>query len=94
MPSVGTNVGTKNSVFVKLLILMIFLTKNGGGPGIRTPGTFRFNGFQDRRIRPLCHFSKKERRKYNAFLIFTEFNLLFYMYVSEYQRYIVIINMM
>ena len=25
----------------------------GGGPGIRTPGTSRFNGFQDRRFRPL-----------------------------------------
>ncbi len=27
--------------------------KFGGGPGIRTPGTSRFNGFQDRRFRPL-----------------------------------------
>ena len=26
---------------------------DGGGPGIRTPGTSRFNGFQDRRFRPL-----------------------------------------
>ena len=25
------------------------------GRGIRTPGSSRFNGFQDRRIRPLCH---------------------------------------
>src|SRR5690606_17666395 len=31
------------------------LVRRGGG--IRTPGTFRFNGFQDRRIRPLCHSS-------------------------------------
>ena len=31
--------------------------KNGGEGGIRTPGTFQFNGFQDRRIRPLCHLS-------------------------------------
>jgi hypothetical protein len=29
----------------------------GRGGGIRTPGTLRFNGFQDRRIRPLCHSS-------------------------------------
>ncbi len=29
----------------------------GGERGIRTPGTSQFNGFQDRRIRPLCHFS-------------------------------------
>ncbi len=28
-----------------------------GERGIRTPGTFRYNGFQDRRIKPLCHFS-------------------------------------
>ncbi|MGG5511479.1 hypothetical protein, partial [Myroides odoratimimus] len=25
--------------------------------GIRTPGPVTVNGFQDRRIRPLCHFS-------------------------------------
>ena len=30
-----------------------FLRVCGGGPGIRTPGTSRFNGFQDRRFRPL-----------------------------------------
>ena len=29
----------------------------GGEGGIRTPGPFRVNGFQDRRIRPLCHLS-------------------------------------
>ena len=27
------------------------------GGGIRTPGTSRYNGFQDRRDRPLCHSS-------------------------------------
>ena len=27
------------------------------GGGIRTPGAFQLNGFQDRRIRPLCHSS-------------------------------------
>ena len=31
--------------------------KNGGERGIRTPGTFRFNGFQDRRFRPLSQLS-------------------------------------
>ena len=30
----------------------------GGETGIRTPGTSRYNGFQDRRNRPLCHLSK------------------------------------
>ncbi len=29
-----------------------------GERGIRTPGTLPYNGFQDRRIRPLCHFSE------------------------------------
>ena len=29
----------------------------GGEKGIRTPGPVTVNGFQDRRIRPLCHLS-------------------------------------
>lgn len=29
----------------------------GGERGIRTPGGFTLNGFQDRRIKPLCHLS-------------------------------------
>ena len=29
-----------------------------GERGIRTPGPVTDNGFQDRRIRPLCHFSR------------------------------------
>lgn len=29
----------------------------GGERGIRTPGGVTLNGFQDRRIRPLCHLS-------------------------------------
>jgi hypothetical protein len=29
----------------------------GGERGIRTPGGITLNGFQDRRIRPLCHLS-------------------------------------
>jgi hypothetical protein len=33
-------------------------TAGGGGErGIRTPGPVTVNGFQDRRIRPLCHLS-------------------------------------
>ena len=32
--------------------------KSGSGErGIRTPGPVTVNGFQDRRIRPLCHLS-------------------------------------
>src|SRR3546814_7527056 len=33
----------------------------GGERGIRTPGTLRFSGFQDRRNRPLCHLSVRRR---------------------------------
>ncbi len=33
-----------------------FMLKSGER-GIRTPGGFHLNGFQDRRIRPLCHLS-------------------------------------
>jgi hypothetical protein len=32
-------------------------SKGGGERGIRTPGPVTVNGFQDRRIRPLCHLS-------------------------------------
>ncbi len=31
------------------------LERRGGERGIRTPGALRLSGFQDRRIRPLCH---------------------------------------
>ena len=34
-----------------------------GERGIRTPGTSRFNGFQDRRIRPLCHLSEADKSR-------------------------------
>ena len=38
-----------------------------GERGIRTPGGVTLNGFQDRRIRPLCHLSVLRRQKYNFF---------------------------
>ena len=37
----------------------MFLDLFSGEGGIRTPGTSQYNGFQDRRNRPLCHLSKK-----------------------------------
>ena len=47
-----------------------------GERGIRTPGTSRFNGFQDRRIRPLCHLSEadKSRTFFNSKKIFYKKN--------------------
>ena len=39
-----------------------------GETGIRTPGTSQYNGFQDRRNRPLCHLSKTPLLR-SAFLL-------------------------
>jgi hypothetical protein len=40
------------------LLQILLLRKSNGGEGeIRTHGPLRGNGFQDRRIRPLCHLS-------------------------------------
>ena len=38
----------------------------GGSGGIRTPGTLRYNGFQDRRVRPLCHTSGTKIEKISS----------------------------
>ena len=38
-------------------VLILFVTVFGRERGIRTPGRLPYNGFQDRRIRPLCHLS-------------------------------------
>ena len=43
----------------------LYVSFKSGETGIRTPGTSQYNGFQDRRNRPLCHLSK-------ASLLFTE----------------------
>ena len=40
------------------LIINLLERLSSGETGIRTPGTSQFNGFQDRRNRPLCHLSK------------------------------------
>ena len=45
----------KIGVQVNLTPIFLFIC---GERGIRTPGTSQYNGFQDRRNRPLCHLSK------------------------------------
>ena len=50
----------KRRLQINLSLLFRFLC---GERGIRTPGTFQYNGFQDRRIRPLCHLSKTSFQK-------------------------------
>ena len=37
-------------------------TVSSGERGIRTPGPVTVNGFQDRRIRPLCHLSNESAK--------------------------------
>ncbi len=56
---------TKKKKFRKTLILrnlsafdLLLSLGLSGETGIRTPGTSQYNGFQDRRNRPLCHLSK------------------------------------
>lgn len=49
--------------FADFLALRISqLMVSSGERGIRTPGGFHLNGFQDRRIRPLCHLSAAKIR--------------------------------
>ena len=53
------------AAFIKEKVLNSLNIKNlelnfCGERGIRTPGSVKINGFQDRRIRPLCHLSKVE----------------------------------
>lgn len=45
------------------VIATIRPTHNGGGLGIRTPGPFRVNGFQDRRFQPLSQTSINNKKK-------------------------------
>ena len=62
-------------LFYNLLIFSVYC----GETGIRTPGTSQYNGFQDRRNRPLCHLSKTSFQK--CFLL------------KALQRYDFILNM-
>ena len=62
--------------------LLIFnsLDDSSGERGIRTPGPVKINGFQDRRIRPLCHLS-------NTFLKWDLLPLVAYPFQKGLQRY-------
>ena len=60
-----------------------------GERGIRTPGTSQYNGFQDRRDRPLCHLSKtsfqkcsfsKAMQRYDFFLNLQAFLKFFFVF--------------
>ncbi len=47
-----------------------YFTIGGGEKGIRTPGPITVNGFQDRRIRPLCHLSGCKTKLINFIELF------------------------
>lgn len=47
----------ESTFFVRILYKYLIFKAYCGERGIRTPGTSQFNGFQDRRDRPLCHLS-------------------------------------
>ena len=47
-----------------------------GETGIRTPGTSQYNGFQDRRNRPLCHLSKTPFQKYFPLKALQRYNFI------------------
>lgn len=51
------NLGAFVYLFVYLNRKSLKIKVYCGERGIRTPGTSQFNGFQDRRNRPLCHLS-------------------------------------
>jgi hypothetical protein len=47
----------KPAIHLICRLLNVFSIEISGERGIRTPGGVTLNGFQDRRIRPLCHLS-------------------------------------
>ena len=55
---------TKKEEAIRFLLFVLFLLLRFfcGKRGIRTPGTSQFNGFQDRRVRPLRHLSFPHKR--------------------------------
>ena len=73
-------------MFIKKVDIRFVYPLIGGERGIRTPGTSQYNGFQDRRNRPLCHLSKplfqeclfsKALQRYDYFLNLQAFRLKF-----------------
>ena len=54
-----------------------------GERGIRTPGTSQYNGFQDRRDRPLCHLSKTSFQKCFPSKAMQRYDLFFNLQVFE-----------
>ena len=64
----------------------------GGELGIRTPGGVTLNGFQDRRIRPLCQLSganvSVEFYSKNKFRIFFNKEYFFFIWIRNYKIFL------
>ena len=73
---------TKRCRFIDISLLRFFCGKRG----IRTPGPVKINGFQDRRIRPLCHLSRRKGTTFfrlcKFFLKKLKFKVKFYTFVG------------
>ena len=67
----------KTLILRDLLLLFRHLSLTlSGETGIRTPGTSQYNGFQDRRNRPLCHLSKTPFQKYFPLKALQRYNFI------------------
>ena len=56
---------------------LCFAILSSGETGIRTPGTSQYNGFQDRRNRPLCHLSKTSFSRSTSLLSGAKVQIIF-----------------
>ena len=82
---------TKNGVRASSTPFFAFVC---GERGIRTPGPVKINGFQDRRIRPLCHLSNivpllrdcKGTNKFHTCKLFFTFFFLGEEFILEKQQ--------
>lgn len=80
--SLPQNSGTKSeSAYIKLYFC--------GERGIRTPGGVTLNGFQDRRIRPLCHLSAAKVRsvRYSSKISFATGDNFFKIFLKSANKY-------
>ena len=57
-----------------------------GEIGIRTPGTSRYNSFQDCRNRPLCHFSRECVKVIYFFVLQQLFSIIFLVILEKLSR--------
>ena len=62
-----------------------------GERGIRTPGTFQYNSFQDCRFKPLTHLSKILRGKDTPFCRISKISMYFCVKYEFYSAFIILV---